>query len=130
MATSRILDEDGRTVAFISGPLDSYSVPTVRTLLRKSARDCDLVVDLSECTYVDTAGLWILRERARDAEHSGGSMVVRCAPPRVRRVIAATGFDRLVVIEDQPAASAYRGAASSEERAPYRAAGASEGKRG
>lgn len=130
MATSRILDEDGRTVTFISGPLDSYSVPAVRTLLRKTARDCDLVVDLSECTYVDTAGLWVLRERARDAEQSGGSMVVRCAPPRVRRVIASTGFDRLVVIEDQRAVGVYRASASSKERTPYKAAETSDGKRG
>ncbi|RIK10970.1 MAG: hypothetical protein DCC49_01825 [Acidobacteria bacterium] len=122
---ARILDEDGRTVAFISGPLDSYSVPTVRTLLRRIDRDRDLVIDLSECTYVDTAGLWVLRERARDAEQSGGSMVVRCVSPRVRKVIAATGFDRLVVIEDQPAADAYRASATSEERTLYKA---SEGK--
>lgn len=130
MATSRILDEDGRTVTFIAGPLDSYSAPAARSLLRKSARDCDLVVDLSECTYVDTAGLWVLRERARDAEQSGGSMVVRCVPPRVRRVIASTGFDRLVVIEDQPAAVTYRNKGRSGERTPYKAAGSSKGKRG
>lgn len=127
MATSRILDEDGRTVTFVAGPLDSYSAPRIRTLLRKVRRDCDLVVDLSECTYVDTAGLWILRERSIEAEQYGGSMVVRCSAPRIRRVITKTGFDRLVVIEDEPPTGAYRTTASAAVRTPYRSAGAAEG---
>lgn len=120
LATSRIMSEDGRIVSFIAGPIDSYSAPRVRELLESTPRDCDLVVDLSECSYVDTAGLWVLRNRAAEAERSGGSMVVRCPSPRIHRTMRKTGFDRLVVIEEELAAGAFTSVSAGSIGTPYR----------
>jgi anti-anti-sigma factor len=79
-------------VVAASGELDLSSRQALEHELRV-ARDSDadlIVLDLSELTYVDLAGLRvILRMDARSSDRPGRFMVRR-APPNVHRVFAVT----------------------------------------
>lgn len=115
--------EGGRIVWRVSGSLDAYTSDEARTEMRKIRATEDLVVDVSGCTYIDSAGLLALMERAAEAESSGGSLVVRCESARLLRAFEQTGFDRLVVIEERtsrPGRTRYQTDSAESGRLRYR----------
>lgn len=118
--------EGGRIVWRLRGPLDSYTAGEVAAVLARIDPSTDLVVDLDECNYIDTAGLLVLRDRALSAGDAGGSVVVRCVSPRHRRFFEQTGFGRLVVLEEEPIRTEpieYRTGSAERTHRRYRQSG-------
>lgn len=78
-----------------SGDLDLESADAFVTLGRTAVQQCTkpaIIVDLSECTFLDSSGVGALvtvRNAARDA---GMEIFVRGAPDRVKRVLEVTGL--------------------------------------
>jgi anti-anti-sigma factor len=78
-----------------SGDLDIESADAFITLGCAAVRQCTdsaIVVDLADCTFLDSSGVGALvtvRNAARDA---GMKVYVRGVPDRVKRVLEVTGL--------------------------------------
>lgn len=83
---------DLRVVA-LRGTLDIYSLPGLRPELEHLADEDALVIDLSEVTLIDSAGLGaLLRLRNRSLGQGPGRFGLICPRRRLRRVFDITGL--------------------------------------
>lgn len=81
------------------GSFDIYSMPVLRAELDRLAEGGDLVVDLSEVTLIDSAGLGALLRLRNRARHAGsGRFGLICPRKRLRRVFDITGLRSEFVI--------------------------------
>ena len=82
------------------GEIDLATVSSLRsaitTALAEGARH--LVLHLEGVTYIDSSGLGTLIGAHKRVASSGGSMTVRCNRPRILRLFAITGLDRVLTI--------------------------------
>jgi anti-anti-sigma factor len=92
----------------ISGEIDLESGPPLRDQLLRIIRrqGARLALDLSGVTFIDCAGINVLLAVRRRAQLEGGSLSVLRASPRVRRVIALTNLDRVLMPAALPHATA------------------------
>ena len=81
----------------ISEPLDSARVPFVVGLLDDAVgvRPGHLVVDLTECEYLDAAGIMLLIDVHRRVWQDGGRMTLRGLSPRLRRILEIARVNRV-----------------------------------
>ncbi|MER6944269.1 STAS domain-containing protein [Nonomuraea sp. NPDC000554] len=83
----------GVTVIAMGGRLDSETAPRVQQELEALFPDEGLVVlDLSETTYMSSAGLRVLLLIYRQAQRSAARLALTGLPPDVREIMDATGF--------------------------------------
>ncbi len=95
-----IEENDGYTLIQPSGELDAYTVGTFREALARLAEQGDLLIDLSQVSFMDSAGLGALIggiRLSREAEHA---VAVACNKPQLVRLLHTTGFDRIVPVSD------------------------------
>ena len=85
----------------VRGELDLATSPALGETLEREIRDGkSVVVDLSDVTFIDSAGLHTLMRAARLCEANGGGFSVSPGlPAQVRRVFQITGLDALLPIE-------------------------------
>lgn len=70
-----------------------------------ASRALPVVVDATDVTFVDSAGMSVLVRLARDAESGGYPAVLRNAPWLLKELMTVTGVDRLLPFaegEDAP----------------------------
>lgn len=61
-----------------------------------------ITIDLRDVSFIDSSGVEALCAARRDAERSGGSVVLRAPSAPVVRVLEVTGLDDLFRIERLP----------------------------
>lgn len=90
-------DHGDHTVVHLGGEIDVYTAPFVREKLDEQihAGRADLIVDLSEVTFLDSTGLGVLVGRLKFARTRGGSLRLVGTSERVLRVFAITGLDKV-----------------------------------
>jgi anti-sigma B factor antagonist len=76
----------------VHGELDLASGPLVREELARAASGAGvgLVVDLSECLFIDSTGISLLLNASRRLTHHDGELAVVCPGPTARRVFEIT----------------------------------------
>jgi len=83
------------TVVAASGEVDAYTGPELQEALGDSIEKIDgsawLLVDLMEVPYLDSIGLGILVQAAKQASATGGAMSVACGTPVVLKVFDISG---------------------------------------
>ncbi|HWG92904.1 MAG TPA: STAS domain-containing protein [Mycobacteriales bacterium] len=81
----------------VEGELDVASVSRVRETLHDalSVRPQRLVVDLTDCPFVDACALTMLLDVHRRAWRAGGVLTLRGCSPRVLRLLSLTGLRRV-----------------------------------
>jgi anti-anti-sigma factor len=84
----------GAHVVHVSGELDLATAPLLEEALGGAAPE-QLVIDLSGCTFLDSAGIRTLVGAARDR---GGASRLRIvtADPGIVRLLEITGVDTLI----------------------------------
>lgn len=90
--------DDGRPYVFaLEGRLDASTAPRLDLFAKNlhSKGIDDLVVDMSGCDHVSSAGLRVIVAMQKRAM-AGGSLVFRAVSPEVMEVFVASGFDRLL----------------------------------
>lgn len=97
------------------GELDAYTVSEFRDVLGTLATKPNLVIDLSDVPFMDSAGLGALIGGIRRAREAGGDVAVACSRPTLTRLLHTTGFDRIVSVTDTVEEAA---AALAEARTP------------
>jgi anti-anti-sigma factor len=98
------LDVSIGPVVTISGEIDIQSGPQLRDQLLgiMRRRGAQLALDLTGVTFIDCAGINVLLSVHRRAQLEGGRLRVVRASPRVRRVLALTRLDRLLMPTARP----------------------------
>ena len=97
--TDRISEENGKLVVRLEGEIDLEQSPKVRGLLLESvARGKDLLVDLSEVTYLDSSGIASLVEAMQIAVRNGTSLKLFSASAQAMRVFELARLDKVFSI--------------------------------
>lgn len=58
----------------------------------------ELIIDLSDCSFVASSGLRVLLKKAQQLSRDGGDLVVTGANPTVLEVLKVSGFDRVITV--------------------------------
>ena len=104
----RVWPQPGHVLVTMAGEIDIATAPQLRGRLGPlAAGGRPVIVDLTEVTFIDAAGLRVLAGAARQAV-GGGSLHVVAARYQVRRIFALTGLDRHI-----PLARSLAGALAS-----------------
>ena len=91
---------DSYTLCRPVGELDAYTVGQFRESLSELAEVDQLLIDLSEVPFMDSAGLGALIGGIRRTRESGGDVAVACSRPTLTRLLHTTGFDRIVAVTE------------------------------
>jgi len=98
--------EAERTVCLVlTGELDMLTLPQLDETLRRAETDAELiVVDLRGLEFIDSSGAQLLLAAQRRVGRAGGRLVVVRGPHEVDWYLALVGFDRELMLLDQPPA--------------------------
>lgn len=95
-----VRDEGDWTVVVVSGEIDVSTAPTLRAHLDALPSGAQVIVDLSEVTFLDSTGLGVLvaaRRRARATAPLGEVHLV-VTRPRVAKVLEVTGLSTVFAV--------------------------------
>ena len=96
----KVLDEGKPYVIAIEGRLDTNTSPQLEEfaggLYERNVSD--IVVDMSTCDFVSSAGLRVIVAMQKRAV-AGGSLVFRGVVPEVMEVFQMTGFEKILTFE-------------------------------
>lgn len=88
-----VQEAHGITILKLIGELDSYTSRQLISMSRGSAYGAkELLVDLDDLKYIDSAGLVALVSIWIDFRDTGRRMVLSCQNNRVHRVLEITGL--------------------------------------
>jgi anti-anti-sigma factor len=95
------LTDDNIPVVKIQGEVDISSCPDLREALRKEIAQHrkQIVIDLSEASYLDSAGLGVLVDAERKAKLIDGSIYLSGASFLVQRALQITQLTKIFKIE-------------------------------
>ena len=89
---------DGLTVVHVGGDFDLSTVPAFEAELEPSLSTKLLVVDLAECTFIDSSALRSLVRAQRRVSETGGRLGLVAPSQPVRRVLEVAALDRVVPV--------------------------------
>ena len=89
----------GAAVVRVSGELDLATAAKLENSLSELAPHADpVVMDLSECTFLDSAGTRVLLAAARGLAGEARSLRVVTTDPRILRVLEITAVDTMIAV--------------------------------
>jgi anti-sigma B factor antagonist len=80
------------------GELDASTVSDFRAVLTELATKPQVVIDLSDVDFIDSAGLGALIGGIRRTREVGGDVALACPRPTLARLLRTTGIDQLVTV--------------------------------
>jgi anti-sigma B factor antagonist len=107
--------QDGVTVVAVSGEIDLATASEFRSVLVDAVAggQGDLVVDLSEVTFMDSTGLGAMVSARRRLTLRGASMRLVSPAGGVRRILDVTKLDQVIPIHDTVDAAVLDGGRSA-----------------
>ncbi len=96
--------DDGVRLLTIHGELDLHSAPELEGVLDQAlaAKRPAILIDLSECEFIDSTGLALIVRAWQDlANGDGGGRLVLCCPnSQVRRLLDITGLESSISLHN------------------------------
>jgi anti-sigma B factor antagonist len=91
---------NGTFVVAARGEVDLYTAPELERALAAPLAEgtTQLVVDLSEATFVDSTALHVLLRAARQLDGKEGELIVVAPDPNVRKAFEITGLNRFFAV--------------------------------
>jgi anti-sigma B factor antagonist len=80
------------------GEIDAMTVAPFRRALEQLATSGQIIVDLSDVEFVDSAGLGALVGGIRRIGELGGTAAIACSRSGLARVLHVTGLDKVVTV--------------------------------
>jgi anti-anti-sigma factor len=82
----------------VSGELDLHTAGCLQARIEEAdtVGRGTVVVDLSELSFIDSAGLEVLVRETKRLEGRGHALVLVTNDPRTRRILEVTGLDRVL----------------------------------
>ncbi len=99
------LEEDEKLVIIVKGDIDAYHSADFKKAVREKMGEFSgtkVVLDLSNVSYIDSAGLGSLVAMLKDARNSGKSFLLASLKPNVKRIFEMTRLDKVFRIVDTP----------------------------
>lgn len=90
----------GMTVVRVVGELDLSTVPCFDGELSACLGTGRVVVDLTECSFIDSSALRSLVVAKRAADEAGGSFGLVAPTPAIRRVLQVASLDQVIQVAD------------------------------
>jgi anti-sigma B factor antagonist len=89
-------------VISVTGEIDMYTAPQLREAVRQLSSEgrMRVAIDLTPTEFCDSTGLGVLIGARRRLSDSGGSLVVVCANPRIRKLLDLTGLDKVLDVRE------------------------------
>ncbi len=86
----------------VAGELDQSTAPELRSALSSAVGEAHngVLVDLSDCNFIDSTGLSLLVEMKRRLTEDDRRFGVCCPDADVRRLLELTGIDKAVGLFD------------------------------
>ncbi len=95
------LDEDGECLCFLRGELDHHSVKEIREVIDGKLidyRPMNVIFDLDEVTFTDSAGLGLVLGRYTRISSYGGKLMLVNVPDDFMKILRLSGADRFLTI--------------------------------
>ena len=97
----------------VAGELDIATSPDLRDLLAEDDADSPIVIDLTECEFIDSSGVraLLLSREAQHSEDGAEPLAVAASREQILRILSVMGIDRVIPIRPtvDEAASAISG---------------------
>ena len=92
---------DGKITAYLSGEIYHHNAGPIRNeidnALEKNHPE-ELVLDFSEVSFMDSSGIGLVMGRYKLLKELGGRLIIRNAPPAIKKVMKLAGIDLLATI--------------------------------
>jgi anti-sigma B factor antagonist len=99
MTVSSNTEQSGRVVVALTGEIDMEEAPKVRrALLDCMKQKRDILVDLSQVTYIDSSGIASLIEGLQAARKQKNDLALVSVSQRARRVLELARLDKVFTI--------------------------------
>lgn len=101
-ANTEELDGPIRKIS-VAGELDLDTAPGLEAELgaARAAADASVLIDLTDCEFIDSSGLALIIQTWRELEHSDGvSLALCCATDQVERLLRIAGAYEAISIFD------------------------------
>lgn len=89
---------EGGEVVRVSGDLDLATVSHLEQALSATDASARLVLDLTECTFLDSSAVRTILATATRSEEAGGTLAVVAPDAGIRKALEIAGVDSLVPI--------------------------------
>lgn len=98
-------------VVHVSGDIDLATAPALRELLEEKLEQgySDIVVDLTDVTFLDSTGLGVLVAALKKCREVDGDLRLVITEPRILKLFAITGLQDTFTIADSLAAPSLAG---------------------
>ena len=88
----------GVPVVRVIGDLDLSTVPSFDSELEQSLRGDHVVIELADCTFIDSSALRALVRAQKRIAQEGGSLAIVAPSQPARRVLEVASLDRFVPV--------------------------------
>jgi anti-sigma B factor antagonist len=88
------------TTIVVAGELDASAAPALRAALGRAieARVSEVIVDLTETTFVDSTAIGALLAASKQVRESEARLEVICTNPNVLGIFEIVGLDQLIPV--------------------------------
>jgi anti-sigma B factor antagonist len=90
----------GATVVRVEGELDMATSSSFEEVLDAEDLGEQLVIDLTDCTFLDSSAVRLLVEAARAAQQANGNVSLVTGDPGIRRVLEIAAVDTILPVHD------------------------------
>jgi anti-sigma B factor antagonist len=99
MSVGNITEQQGRIVVELAGEIDLENAGAVRkAILDNLKKGRDVLIDLSQVTYIDSSGIASLVEGLQVARKQKNDLILVAVSQRVRRVLELARLDKVFAI--------------------------------
>lgn len=88
----------GGAVVHVEGELDMATAPRLEEALVETGFGQRVVIDLTQCTFVDSSALRLLVAAIRDSEAAGGRLEIVAPDPGILKVLEISGVDTMLPV--------------------------------
>ena len=92
---------DDPVVFALAGDLDPHTSPYLQGLIDEQlgSEGSEVVLDVSEVSFVDSAGLRVIADTHRRLSDAGGNLVIRQPTAGLEKLLSVTGLSDHVTVE-------------------------------
>jgi anti-sigma B factor antagonist len=90
----------GGILVQVTGELDLATSGELEAALEQADLSGRVVIDLTECEFLDSSGLRVLLAGATRSEAEGGRVVLVAPDPGIRRVLELTGVESKLAVHE------------------------------
>lgn len=98
-------EENGTCRFYLRGELDHHSVKEIREILDEKLIDYrpqNVILDLNEVTFTDSAGLGLILGRYTRVSGYGGTLSLVNVSPEFLKILRLAGVERFLSIQSRP----------------------------